>query len=110
MSVRISRRSLPAAPAVTSHALRQLELQLTQSLDRGDDRIARLEPHLLVLRLADDHALGRAGEDDITRLEGEIARRIRDELPAVEHHVGGVRGLARFAVDAAFDLQAAGLL
>src|SRR5256714_6056288 len=85
--------------------LRELEFQVAELLDRGDEPVAGLEPNLLVLRITRDHAFGRAGEDEVARLEREVARRVGDELFAVEHHVGGVRRLPYLAVHAAFNLQ-----
>src|SRR4029453_16551136 len=87
----------PEEPAMPP--LGQLELEVAELLDRGDQRVAGLEPDLLVLRIARDHALRRAGENEIAGLEREIARRVAHELLAVEHHVGRVRRLAPLAVD-----------
>src|SRR5205085_4780714 len=74
-------------------------------LDRGDDRIAGLEPDLLVLWFTGDDTLGRAGKDDVARLERHVFRAVADQLLATEHHVAGVRRLAYFAVHPAFDLE-----
>src|SRR5947208_17196849 len=82
----------------------QLEFQVAEFLDRGDEVVAGLEPDLLVFWVTRDHAFGRAGENDVARLEREIARRVRDELLAVEYHVGRIGRLAHLAIHPALDL------
>src|SRR6202022_2967614 len=81
------------------------EPELAELLDRGRNLVTRLEPDLLILRLAGNDALRRAGEDDVARLERHVFRDVADQLLAVEHHVAGVRGLHHVAVDVAFDLE-----
>src|SRR5262245_3635027 len=83
----------------------QAEPELAELLDARGQPVARLEPHLLLLRIAADHALRRAGEHDIARLERHQLRGVAHQLRAVEHHVVGVRRLAHLAVDLALDLQ-----
>src|SRR5262249_23260084 len=109
---RITRRWRNTAspiPPYEPHAIKrcsgQRELKLAELLDRGGEPIAGLEPHLLLLRIAGDHAFRRAGEDNVAPLERHVSRVVADELPAIEHHVAGARGLAHLAVDAALDLQ-----
>src|SRR5207245_4291614 len=87
----------------------QAEAQLSELLDGGGDLVAGLEPDLLLLRVARDHAFGRAREDDVAGLEREVPGRVAHELRAAEDHVGGVRRLAHFVVDPALDLQAIGI-
>src|SRR5436190_17051131 len=49
----------------------------------------------------------RAGEDQVTRLEGAEARRVRDEAAHAEDQLGGVPVLEQFAVQALHDAEAA---
>src|ERR1051325_8626300 len=88
-----------------SPASGQGEFQVAELLDRGHELVAGLQPHLLLLLLAGDDALGRAGEDEVARPEREVARDVTHELPRVEHHVGGARRLHDLAVDATSDLE-----
>src|SRR5215470_19778283 len=81
------------------------EGEIAELLDRGDDLVAGLEPDLFVLRIARDDALRRACEDDVARLERKVPGNVADQLLAVEHHVGRVRGLAHLAVHPTFDLE-----
>src|SRR5262245_25493992 len=91
-----NRRSIAprAAPALSER-----ERQLAELVDPVREPIAGLQPDLLVFRIARDHALRRAREDQIARAQREHLRRVRDQLPAVEDHVGGVGRLAYLAVD-----------
>src|SRR4051812_28822389 len=61
-------------------SLGEHDLLHAELLDGRRDAVAGLQPDLLVLRVADDHALGRAGEDDIARLEREVLREEGDLL------------------------------
>src|SRR5262245_17689903 len=79
--------------------------EVAELLDRGDDLVAGLQPHLLLFRIARDDAFRRAGEDDVAGLQRRVARDVAHQLARVEHHVAGVRRLAHLAVDAAFDLE-----
>src|SRR5262249_59453120 len=79
--------------------LRELEAQLSQLLDDGGHLVAGFEPNLFFRRIAVDHALGRAVEEDVTRLEGPMLRGVADDRLAVEDHVAGVRGLPDLTVD-----------
>ena len=54
-------------------------------------------------------ALGRAGEDDVARLEGHHAADVGHERGHVEDHVLRLAVLARLAVDAALDAHARGV-
>src|SRR5262245_28168587 len=78
---------------------RETEAHRAEVSDGGGEPVARLEPHLLLLRIAADHALGGAGVDDVARLERHELRGVRDDLRAIEDHVVGVRRLAHLAVD-----------
>src|SRR5882762_10522989 len=72
--------------------------QRAQLLDRRRQPVAGLEPHLLLLGITRDHALGRSGVDDVPGQKRHQRRGITDDLRAIEHHVAGVRRLAHFAV------------
>jgi tripartite-type tricarboxylate transporter receptor subunit TctC len=100
-----SRSSARANPCACRRSLHDAEAQLSELFDRGAELVARLEPDLLVLRVARDHALGRAGEEEVARLERHQLGCVAYDLRAVEDHVARVRGLAHFAVYAALDLQ-----
>src|SRR5712671_7770928 len=62
----------------------QRNAQVAELLDRRHELVARLEPDLLVLGVAGDHAFGRAGEDDVAGLERHVFRDVADQLLAVE--------------------------
>src|SRR4051812_47785788 len=83
----------------------QVEPQLAQLLQAARDLVARLQPDPLVLRLAVDDALGRAGEVDVAWLQRHHPRGKADELPAVEDHVVGVPVLPLLAVDTALQAE-----
>jgi hypothetical protein len=78
----------------------KIEPEFSQFFEAARNLIARLQPHALVLGLADDHALRRAGEKDVTGLDREHLGREADELAAVEDHVVGVPILPLLAIDA----------
>src|SRR5258708_38299335 len=50
----------------------QREAEIAELLDRGDELVAGLEPDLLVLGVAGDHARRGAGEDDVAGLERHV--------------------------------------
>src|SRR5258708_2658200 len=92
-----------------SSRLHEIELELAELLEAAGDLVAGLEPYPLLRRLALDHALGRAGEDDVARLERDVLRDVADHLLGVEDQVGGVRRLPGLAVDPALDLEVVGV-
>src|SRR5882762_11763781 len=79
--------------------------QCAQLLDRRSQPVACLEPHLLLLGIARDHALGSTGVDDVAGQERHQRRGVTDDRRAVVHHVAGVRGLAHFSVHRSFYLE-----
>src|SRR6266446_1070289 len=83
----------------------QSEAEVAELFDRGDELVSGLEPDLLLLRVARDHALGRAGEDDVAGPQRHVVGNVAHQLLAVEHHVGRVRRLAPLAVDRELDLE-----
>src|SRR5437870_13748353 len=83
----------------------QFELEFAQLLQAASDFVAGLEPDLFVLGMALDHAFRGAGENNVAGFESYVAGDVADDLPAGKDHVTGVRGLARFSVGPAPDLQ-----
>src|SRR5690606_22760890 len=81
-----SRRSLIATPDEPAGSDQDVR-QLAQFLDAAGDLVAGLEPDLLRLRLAEDHAFRGPGVDEVARLQGHEVGRIADQLGAAEHHV-----------------------
>lgn len=71
----------------------QLELQRAEVADGANDFVARFQPNLLVLRMAGDNPLRRAGEDDVTRFERPVLADVRDHLLRVEYEIASVRVL-----------------
>lgn len=67
--------------------LRQAELKLPQLLDGRGKLVARLEPHLLFLRIAHDYALRRAREYNVSGLHRHQLRSVANDLSTVEDHV-----------------------
>src|SRR5262249_50832865 len=51
---------------------RQRQVLLAELVDRGDELVAGLEPDLLVLRIARDHAFRCAREDQVAGLERHV--------------------------------------
>jgi len=78
-------------------------LQTTQFFDFNDDGIAVLHPDLGVAAHAD--AVGRAGEDDVSGLEGESVGAELDQLSDAEDHFPRVALLHDFIVEEAADIE-----
>src|ERR1035438_6544642 len=100
----------------TPASLRQIELQLSQLFQAAGNLVAGFEPNVLLLgngkptdNSAEDHSSRRAGEDDVSRPEGNAGRGIADDLAAAVDQVVGVRRLAGFAIDPAFQVQIVGI-
>src|ERR1700753_2611424 len=58
----------------------ELEFERPKLFDAARDLVAGLEPNLLVLGHADDHARGRTSEDDVAGFQRKQSRRVRDHL------------------------------
>ncbi len=66
------------------------------AVDLASHDVTRLKKDLRIP--ADPHALRGAGGKQITRLERECGRQIRDLLPHIVDHVTGVALLAQFTI------------
>src|ERR1700761_2653580 len=77
----------------------QCKAQRAQTFEGAGDLVAGLEPDLLFLGLAEDHALRRAGEDDVARLQRPMLGNVGNLLLAIEDEVVGVPVLAGLAID-----------
>ena len=94
-------RTRRATPKASSACRRRLE---PAERRRGDDHlVAVLEPHARLARAA--HARGRAGRDDVARLERHQAREVGDQRRYGEDQVLGAGRLHRLAVQRQRDLD-----
>src|SRR5437763_7830602 len=89
--------------------LNQLESQFSQLLHTARYLVTRLQPYLFVLGMAQNHALRGAGKNNVAGLQRNVPGDIADDFRSVKNEIAGVRGLAGFAIDAAFDLQIVGI-
>ena len=80
-----------------SFALHHLLLLLAQAIDAERYHVAGFQERRRLHAEAD--AGGRAGDDDVARLQDEILRAAPDQVAAVEDHGRGIAALALFAVD-----------
>src|ERR1041385_1410260 len=71
--------------------LHQIKRQLPQLFQAAGDLISGLEPHLPVFGLALDHALRRAGKNNVAGTQRDVARDIADHLLAIKDEVTGIR-------------------
>ena len=78
-----------------------------QVIDLDLDDIARLEPDRRLARHAD--ARGRAGEDQVARLQGENSREISDQLVDLEDELAGARVLHGLAIQPQADAEVVGV-
>src|SRR5438105_3706175 len=84
-----------------------LVAQHADPLDLDLDDVARDEPDLRVAEDAD--ALRRAGQDEVSRLEGDRVRDVTDERRYVEDQVTRPRVLEDVGVQALLDAQVGGI-
>src|SRR5436853_6225556 len=94
---------MPAA-AVTLGRRRDAAIpHRADAVDRAHDLLADGEVAARIARGAD--AGGRAGEDQVTGLEGAEAREVGDELPDAKDHVAGAAALHALARHVASECQ-----
>src|SRR5947209_3346416 len=83
--------------------LSQREIEIAELLDAGRDLVTGLQPDLLVLGIAVDHAIRCAGEDDVAGPHGHVSRDVADELLHPKDHQLRIRRLPHLTIEDAFD-------